>query len=401
MILPLLAALALVITTAKLGGWASSRLGQPIVLGELLAGLLLGPSVLNIFGLEYFHQAHVVEALHEFGELGVIFLMFAAGLEIHLSDFVKAGKPAVLAGILGVVVPVVLGALSVLPFGYTLDRAVFLGIVMAATSVSISAQTLMEMGQLRSREGLTLLGAAVVDDVLAIAVLSAFVALTLGGGGSMLGLLWIFGRMILFLGGAFVIGSWLLPRAARWVEARRLPVSEPVISLVVVSILLFAWASEFVGGVAAITGAFIAGVALSTSPLKEKIARGIHSLAYAFFVPVFLVSIGLTANARSLSVNDLGLTVAISLVAILSKIGGAGIGAKLGGMTWQEALRVGVGMASRGEVGLIVASVGVGAGIVGSADFTAIVLMVLATTLATPPLLRLAFNKREKEATNV
>lgn len=392
MILPLLAALALVIVAAKLGGWLSSALRQPVVLGELLVGLVLGPSLLNIFGQAYFQQAHVTEALHEFGELGVIFLMFAAGLEIHISDFAKAGKPAVLTGILGVVVPVALGAVTLLAFGESVQTALFVGIVLAATSVSISAQTLLELGRLRSREGLTLLGAAVVDDVLAIAVLSAFVAVAVEGGGSFLGIVWIILRMLLFLAGAFFLGTWLLPRAARWVEDQDLPVSEPVVSLVVVSVLGFAWASEVVGGVAAITGAFIAGVALSTSPLKDKIERGIRTLAYAFFVPIFLVSIGLTADLRMLFAGGgLWLAVVVSVVAVVSKLAGAGLGAKLGGMTWPEAMRVGVGMISRGEVGLIIAGVGVGAGLLDSTGFAAMVLMILVTTLATPPLLRLAF----------
>jgi Kef-type K+ transport system membrane component KefB len=398
MILPLLAALAIVIVAAKLGGWLSATLRQPVVLGELLAGLILGPSLLSIFELDYFHQAHVTEALHEFGELGVIFLMFAAGLEIHLSDFVKAGKPAVLTGIFGVVVPVALGTATVLAFGQDLRSAFFVGIVLAATSVSISAQTLMELRRLRSREGLTLLGAAVVDDVLAIAVLSAFVALTLDSESSVLGVVWIILRMVLFLAGAFFLGTWLLPRAARWVEDNDLPISEAVVSLVVVSVLIFAWASEVVGGVAAITGAFIAGVALSTSPLQDKIERGIRTMAYAFFVPIFLVSIGLSADLRMLfSGGGLWLAVAISAVAIVSKLVGAGLGAKLGGMTWPAAVRVGVGMVSRGEVGLIVAGVGSDAGLLNATDFAAMVLMVLVTTLITPPLLRVAFQEKETE----
>ncbi len=396
MIVPLLSALALVIAAAKIGGWLSNRLGQPAVLGELVAGLLLGPSVFDVFGRPYFDTAHTLETVHELGELGVIFLMFAAGLEVHLSDFVKTGKPALFAGVLGVVVPITFGALVVLPFGYAVEQAVFLGIVLAATSVSISAQTLMELGRLRSREGFTLLGAAVVDDVLAIGVLSVFVALAEGNSSGVPGLVWVIARMILFLVGAFLLGVWLLPRAARWAE--RLPVSEGLMSLVIVSLLAFAWASEAVGGVAAITGAFIAGVALSRSSVKDEIERGIHTLTYAFFVPVFLVGIGLMANVRSLSGSDVGLTIAVCLIAILTKLIGSGAGAKLGGMTWIESLRVGLGMVSRGEVGLIVAGVGITAGVIGTNVFTVVVVMVLVTTLVTPPLLRWAL--REKETPN-
>jgi Kef-type K+ transport system membrane component KefB len=202
--------------------------------------------------------------------------------------------------------------------------------------------------------------------------------------------------MVLFLVGAFFIGAWLLPRAVRWAEDTDLPVSEPVTSLVVVSVLAFAWASEVVGGVAAITGAFIAGVALSSSPLKDKIEQGMRTMAYAFFVPIFLVSIGLGADLRSLFAGDgLWLALAVSVVAIISKLAGAGLGARLGGLPWPEAVRVGVGMISRGEVGLIIAGVGVSTGLLDSTDFAALVLVILVTTLATPPLLRFAFSKKE------
>lgn len=390
-VVPLLSALALIIAAAKLGGWLSNRLGQPAVLGELAVGLLLGPSLLNVFGRPYFDEAHTAQTLHELGELGVIFLMFVAGLEVRLSDLTGAGKAAVLSGVLGVIAPLGMGMLAVLPFGYSLERAVFVGIVLAATSVSISAQTLMELGRLRSREGLTLLAAAVVDDVLAVAVLSGFVAIALGANGAGLGLVWIIGRMVLYLAAAFLLGMWLLPRLARWAE--RLPVSEGLTAMVIVSTLGFAWASEFVGGVAAITGAFIAGVALAGSPVKEEVEKGIRGLTYGLFVPVFLVNIGLTANARLLSAEDVGLVVVLCLVAIVAKLVGCGLGARLGGMTWLESVRVGTGMISRGEVGLIVAGVGVTSGVIGSNVFTVVVVMVLVTTLVTPPLLRLTFSR--------
>jgi Kef-type K+ transport system membrane component KefB len=392
-LVPLLAALALVIAAAKVSGWLSSRLGQPAVLGELLVGILLGPSVLNLFGQPYFDESHVADTLHEIGELGVIFLMFAAGLEIHLSDLKHTGRAAIFVGFLGVLVPFITGGLTLMLFGYSPDKAYFTGIVLGATSVSISAQTLMELGLLRSREGLTLLGAAVVDDVLAIALLSAFVAIAADGDTNVGGLLTIFGQMILFLAIALVAGLWLLPRLVQW--GRKLPISQPVLSLVVIALLTFAWASEALGGVAAITGAFIAGVALSNSSLKDEIERGMRTLINAFFVPIFLVSIGLAANARALTGNLIVLTLILCLVAIVTKLIGGAAGAKLGGMSWPEARRVGAGMISRGEVGLIIAGVGTSQGIIETEVFTMIVVMILATTVAAPPLLRLSFRGQE------
>ncbi len=395
--LPLLAGLAIVIAAAKLSGSLANRLGQPAVMGKLLIGLVLGPSMIGLFDAAYFRDAHVHDTLLIVAELGVIFLMFTAGLEVQLDEFLKAGRPAALAGTLGVVFPIVLGILAALPFGYDLIPATFIGIVLAATSVSISAQTLMELKRLRSREGITLLGAAVVDDVLAIIVLSVFVALAATPGTSgVSNILWIILRMAVFFAAVFFLGR-LLPGLAAWAD--RLPVSEGAIAVVIIIVLVFAWASEAVGGVAAITGAFVAGVALGRSHLHKQISGGMHTLAYSFFVPVFLVNIGLSANFRELSPADYGLAVALCAVAVISKVLGGGLGAKLGGMSWPESLRVGVGMISRGEVGLIVAGVGVSEGFAANNVFTVAVVMVLFTTLATPGLLRLAF--REKGGENV
>lgn len=388
---PLLLQIAIVLAAAKVGGWMSKQIGQPAVLGELLAGLILGPSAINLFGINYFSQAHTTETMRELGEIGVIFLMFVAGLEIELSDFAKLGKPAFLAGTLGVIVPIALSMIFIVPFGYDLTHSAFVGITLAATSVSISAQTLMELNLLRSREGLTLLGAAVVDDVLALVALSIFTALVGESGEGFLELVWITTRMILFLVISFFGGLWLLPRAVRW--ANRLSISQPVMSIVIINIMIFAWAAQALGSVAAITGSFIAGVGLSRSEVKNEIGRGIHTLTYSFFVPIFLVGIGLTANMRALSSNDLAFASVVIVIAIISKIVGCGLGAKAGGMAWGESFRVGVGMISRGEVGLIVASAGITSGIISNSIFTVVIVMVIVSTLVTPPLLRLVFSK--------
>ena len=394
-LLPLLAALALVIAAAKLAGSIANRFGQPAVMGELIIGLVLGPSVLGLFETAYFANAHVSDTLRILGELGVIFLMFTAGLEVQVDDFKRAGRPALLAGALGVAGPIALGIPTAMVFGYNLADSTFIGIVLAATSVSISAQTLMELKHLRSREGITLLGAAVVDDVLAIIALSAFIALVANPGSSgALDLVWIIGRMLAFFVVSFFVGR-LLPRLVAWGD--RLPVSEGAMGVTIIVVLAFAWASETVGGVAAITGAFIAGVALGRSHLHRQIADDVRTLAYSFFVPIFLVNIGLSADFRELSPADFGLAVSVCVVAIASKVLASGLGAKLGGMPWLEAWRVGIGMISRGEVGLIIAGVGVTSGFVDDNVFAVTVVMVIVTTLVTPLLLRLAFRERRIE----
>lgn len=399
MVLPFLLSVAIVITAAKLGGWLANLAGQPTVLGKLLIGLLLGPSLINAFGSDYFHSANVGEILHLLGELGVILLMFVAGLEIDLGEMRKSGLAATMVGTAGVIVPLILGALTSMAFGYDAIPAIFIGIVLTATSVSISAQTLLELGKLRTRAGLTILGAAVVDDVLGIAVLSAFVALALSsggeGGGGFGEILIVIVRMLVFLGAAAVVAFYVVPRILH--VSKRMPVSQPMIATLLVMILLFAWASETLGEVAPIPGAFVLGGGLSGSHVKHDIEHGLMPMVYAFLVPIFLVNIGLTANITELSSNDIGLTIAICLIAVISKIIGCGLGAKLGGMNWKESLRVGIGMISRGEVGLIVAGVGVTKGVIGTDVFTVSVVMVLVSTLVTPPLLRIVFRDASAE----
>jgi len=202
--------LAIFLLAAKLGGYLAARLGQPSVLGELIVGLLLGPSLLDIVHLTFL-DAHLMEAvIHEFAELGVLILMFLAGLELHFSDLAKNRRVSALAGTLGVVVPVGLGFLVGELLGYDRQHSAFLGLTLGATSVSISVQTLMELKVLRSRVGLALLGAAVFDDILVILLLSIFLAVA-GGTGGFLQIAIVFGRILLFLVLSAAFGIWVLP----------------------------------------------------------------------------------------------------------------------------------------------------------------------------------------------
>jgi Kef-type K+ transport system membrane component KefB len=389
-------AIGVLILCARLGGALSRRLNQPAVLGELLAGVVLGPTVLSFFSLPWFTDTHLEEGVRHLAELGVIFLMFLAGMEIELNEMVKTGRASALAGLLGVVTPLVLGMAAALMFGIGATEALFLGIVLSATSVSISAQTLMELGVLRRRESLTLLGAAVFDDVLVILVLSIFLALGGGSSGGWAGAVMVLVRMLAYLIVATLLGFWLIPAMLRRVE--RLPISQGLVSFSIVLALLYAWSAEALGGVAAITGAFIVGLAVARSPLRQKIEHDLAALTYGFFVPLFFVSIGLGANAREVSGTGLVFGLVLILVAIVSKIVGSGLGAWWGGLPRPEALRLGVGMVSRGEVGLIVASVGLSQGLIDSMAFAQIVLVVLATTLVTPLMLRWVYARDDAAA---
>lgn len=391
--LQLILALAVIIFAAKVAGYISYRLGQPAVLGELLVGVFLGPTIIDLLNLPFFTDPALYEVVYEFGELGVLFLMFLAGLELHLNDLVKSGKVAAFSGILGVIFPIALGGVISYYYSGNIQSSLFLGLILAATSVSISAQTLMELKVLRSRVGISLLGAAVFDDVLVVLLLSIFTALTVSNGNLEIGtIVWVILRMALYLVGAAVLGYWLLPRLTRRVTS--LTISQGLTALTVVIILVYGWTAELLGGMAAITGAFLAGLVLSRSPVRDRIQSSISVIAYGFFVPIFFVDIGLSTNAQDLLGSNFWFFLIITVIAIVGKVLGAGLGGLWGGLERHEALQLGIGMMSRGEVGLIVASVGISNGLISSAEFSAIVGVVIVTTILTPPLLRLTFQSR-------
>lgn len=385
--------LAVILLSAKIAGYISIRLGQPSVLGELLVGILLGPSVLNLFRLPFIEQV-MVESIAHLGELGVLLLMFLAGLELHFSELRQNMRVAALAGFLGVVFPVLLGYGTGLLFGFDQPAAIFLGLTLGATSVSISAQTLIELKSLRLRVGLSLLGAAVFDDILVILFLSVFLGLN-SGSGSFSEVALIIVRMALFLGVSAAFGLWALPRIVR--RASKLPISQSLLAVSLVIMLVYGISAEFFGGMAAITGAFVAGLMLARAPEKDRIEAGVSALAYGMFVPVFFVNIGLSIDLRQFQMDALLLTTVIILVAVAGKWVGAGWGASLGGLTRMESAQLGAGMISRGEVGLIVASVGMQDGLMTANVFSAVIVMVLATTLITPPILRALFVREQPQ----
>jgi Kef-type K+ transport system membrane component KefB len=396
MFLNFILAIMIVIVAAKAGGYISNRLGQPAVLGELLAGLLLGPTVLDMLHSPIFAEAeHLGESITLLAELGVILLMLLAGLELHLPELLRAGKVSALAGVLGVILPLGLGAGVAMLFGVEGAEALFIGLTLAATSVSISAQTLLELHVLRSRVGLALLGAAVFDDVLVILLLSISLVLVSGVGGFGTIVLTVL-QMVGYLVIASVLGFFVLPRLISVVS--RLHISQGKLAFVLVICLLYSWSAEVLGGVAAITGAFLVGLFLARTPFKEGIEEGVSAMAYAFFVPIFFVNIGLEVDLLAITGSGWILAIVITIVAVISKILGSGGGAKLAGFTNRESLQLGIGMVSRGEVGLIVASFALSERLISSANFSIVVFMVIVATVITPPLLRASFAKGEETA---
>lgn len=384
-------AITIVIVAAKAGGYISIRFRQPSVLGELLAGLILGPTLLDMLHTwPIFHNPEELgHSLELMAELGVVLLMLLAGLELHLDELLRSGKVSALSGVLGVLIPLGLGYGISIFFGLGTNEAIFMALTLAATSVSISAQTLMELNVLRSRVGLALLGAAVFDDILVILLLSISIALVGGAGGGLATVGITILGMIAYLLIAVAAGLWVLPRLIAIID--RLPISRGAIAFVLVACLLYAWAAEALGSMAAITGAFLVGLFIARTPFRERIEQGVATMAYGFFVPIFFVNIGLEVNMRDIGGEAFWFAIAITVVAILSKIVGSGAGGLLGGFNPRESLQLGIGMVSRGEVGLIVASFALASGFLRDSDFSVAVFMVIVATLVTPPMLRAVF----------
>ncbi len=392
-LLQVLLLFAIIILASKGAGALSKRLGQPAVLGELTVGLILGPTALNLLHWAPFSDHEVLEPLVKYlAELGVIFLMFLAGLETDLKEMKKVGVASFVGATGGVILPFVAGlALARYVGGYDWFPSVFIGTILTATSVSISAQTLIEMGKLKSKEGMTILGAAVIDDVMGIILLSFVVALHGASGGEAAEpVWWIIIKMVVYFAVAILLGGKVVPWLLRW--AAKWQGTETGFAMAIVLGLLFAFSAEAVGKVAAITGSYLLGVIIAQHhDLSHAIVEKLSVLAYGFFVPVFFVSIGLEANAISAFKAAPLLATLIVIASIITKVIGSGLGVAAVGFNATESIRVGTGMISRGEVALIVAGIGLSAGVINQEIFSVMVIMTLATTLVTPILLRMVF----------
>jgi Kef-type K+ transport system membrane component KefB len=392
-------AIAIIIAASRIAGAITRRLGQPRVLGELIVGVILGPTVIDLLHQPIFHGAELEGSIRELAELGVLLLMFLVGLEVNLGELARVRRVATFAGFAGALVPVAMTVPLILISNYTWEPALFAGVTLAATSVSISAQVLLELGFLRTKEGNALLATALIDDVLAILLVSLATALVRTGGEVDVGAMGIIlVRMTLYIVIASLVAWFVVPRIMEYISNRpALAQSFGIPAFALVIALLFAWSAEEFGGVATITGAFIAGVGLSRIHEHDKhlVEETASSLAYAFLVPIFFVDVGLQADLRAFPLSALPFAAALLLVAIISKVLGCGWGAQRGGFTNQESFRLGVCMISRGEVGLIIASLGLSAGVFQPDQplFAALFLVILVTTVLTPILVRMVFPK--------
>lgn len=378
--LELLGQVALILVAAKFAGIASQRFGLPAVFGKLLVGVLLGPSLLGFI--------HNGPALRTIADIGVLLLMFIAGLETDVEQMRRVGAASFLAAVGGVILPFVGGVALSLAFGLSVPTALFIGAILTATSVSISAQTLRELGRLQSREGTAILGAAVIDDVLGVLVLAVVTGMAKGDSS-----FWPAIKMAIFLPVACLAGTRLLLPVVNWLSRHLTP--DTILALVIAAVLAYSWAAESLGSMAAITGAYVAGLLLARAPVMRVLDRSVSTIGYAFFIPIFFVSVGMQAELSGLIATPL-LAGLLIVVAVLSKAVGCWAGALLGRFTLGESLRVGVGMISRGEVALVVAAAGLQAGLINNAEFSVAIVMTLFTTLVTPLLLRLTYLRMAK-----
>nr|WP_294584320.1 cation:proton antiporter [uncultured Anaerotignum sp.] len=384
---------AIILLSTKIFSLLSQKVNMPQVVGALLVGVLLGPSCLNIL--------HETDFLTKSAEIGVIFLMFLAGLDTDFDDLKATGKSAVIIAFVGVLIPLGSGFLTYFLFfhGERPDTMIFLesafvGIVLTATSVSITVETLREMGKLKGKMGTSILGAAIIDDILGIIALTVITSFTVPGVKIMVVLLKIFLFFVFIAVCGFFVFRLFRKLEIVYGTKRRVAI------YAVVFCLLLSYISEVYFGVADITGAYFAGLILcNVTETKSYIASKINITSYMFFTPIFFASIGIKTVITGMSQELILFTLALLIVAILSKIVGCGLGAKICGFSNMDSLAIGVGMISRGEVALIVAQKGEQAGLISSTLFPAIVLVVIVTTLITPILLKaVVYMKEQKQA---
>jgi monovalent cation:proton antiporter-2 (CPA2) family protein len=376
--------LVLILGLTLLAGHFAQRIGIPAVVGQLLVGIVLGPGVLGVI--------HSNEITAVFSEIGVIILMFLAGLESDLKMLKRYIKPALVVAVMGVILPIALVGGASLIFGVSPMEALFIGVIFSATSVSISVEVLKEYQTLNTKEGATILGAAVADDILGVLLLGVMIALTSSSGGSRTSLGGTLFYQVLFFIAVYVIGKWLVPMLMRAADRLYITAARPVMSIIIC--LGLAWLAD-VAGLSGAIGAFFAGVAVSLTDENDELNESIEPIGYAVFIPVFFVSVGLSMSFAGLQ-SVIGLIITLTVLATLTKLLGCGAGAYLSGFDVTSSGVIGAGMISRGEMALITLQIGYGEHLMSETYYSAIVLVIVLVTLIAPFILKdaIKYNKR-------
>ncbi len=375
----LLAHIAIIIILAKLFSSISARFKQPAVLGMLLIGMIIGPSGFDLIKTN--------EVLKVFAEIGVIILLFEAGLETEIEMMRKAGKSSFLSSIFGVIVPFVLGTGLAILFHLPTKEAIVIGIVLTATSVSVTVMTLMDMKKFRTVEGNTIMGAAIIDDVIGILLLTVVFSF-FGSRNHSIGKVML--SISVYIIVALIFAYFFLKFIMR--IARLSKDNEMELSIGLALALLYSWGAKIVG-MASITGSYFSGLFIGMTKSKHRVFEGIRDLGQSLFVPIFFINIGLETNLREVGF-DIKFAFLFILIAIVGKIIGGGIGAALSGFNLKRSITIGVGLAPRGEVALVVANMALAEKIISLDVFGVIVLMVVASAMVTPFLLKVSFKGR-------
>ncbi|MCL0318336.1 cation:proton antiporter [Apilactobacillus xinyiensis] len=366
--------LTLILFLSLLANYLCKKIQMPAVIGQMFIGIVFGPALFNIIKPSEF--------ITIFAEIGVILLMFIAGLESNLSLLKKYFKPSMLVAIFGVIFPLIGMYLASYYHGLNVKDSMFVSVIFAATSVSISVEVLKEMGKLNSKEGITILGAAVADDVIAILLLS-FASFFLGSQNSgSSNIVMVVLLQILF----FILVLMFIKFGAKLMLslAYHFKINLTILSLAVC--FLAAYLAELCD-LSSITGAFFAGIAISQTPFKKKIRRNTETIGYSLFIPIFFVNIGLSLQFNGIF-NQLLLLTTITILSIFTKLFGAGLGAKLSGFSLNSSTIVGSGMVSRGEVALIIAQIGLSRHLISENYYSVIIAAVVITTFLSPFILR-------------
>ena len=379
--------LGIIILCAQAFGLLSKRLGAPQVVGEIIAGLIVGPAVLNF--------VQVSDAIDIFAEVGVILLMFAAGLGTDLKQLIKSGPKALLIATIGVIVPLVGGIIIYGAFnGFSMPpspefyTSLFIGTISTATSVSITVAALQEMGKLSTEVGTAIVGAAVIDDVIGIIVLTCVLGTTTGSSG--IGMVLV--KIVLFFVAALVIG-YLVYRIMSFLD-ERYPHTQRIPIYSLAFCFLMAYSAEKWFGIADITGAYVAGIVLCTIKDASYIEKKVDVSGYMIFTPIFFAAIGLKTTLSNMTVSILLFSICYIIVALIAKIIGCGLAARVCRFDWTDSLRIGVGMMTRGEVALIVAQKGLDAGVLDPVYFASVILLIIVSSVVTPVILKILFTER-------
>ncbi|MBN1785537.1 MAG: cation:proton antiporter [Candidatus Methanofastidiosa archaeon] len=379
----LLLEILIILLVAKTFGELVEHFGYPSIIGELIGGLIVGNTFLQVLSVSH--------ELERFSYIGILFLMFFAGAETNVKDLMKAGKTSFLVALAGISLPFTLAVALGMAFDYALYTSLFLGTILAATSVGITVRVLIDLGRLRSKVGMTIISAAVIDDVLAVFILTMITGLSTTGEIVVLEIVKVLAFIALFFLISLYVIFPLIKKALSYTN--KIKTESGLESIVIIFILFYAMFAEEMY-IAGITGCFLAGLLISQTEEKNFLVTNTKTIGYGFFIPVFFTYIGVAADLKQIMYAGI-VGLLLIIVAILGKVVGCYIMCKLSKFDNKDSLTVGIGMVPRMEVAIIIANIGLVQNIIDQSLYSTIILMAFVTTLITPPLLKVVLSEKK------